>query len=195
MRKNFKLGLVLGRYNHIHNGHTKIIDQSIKLCEKTLILIGSAQESGTIRNPFKLDTRKKAISRVYKNDDVVIGTLKDYTNENDISTKWGQYILDNVKEEYGVIPDLMVYGKDEARKGWFSEEDSQKFSELIVVRDENMFSATELRKYMAQGNEEEWKKHVPKEIWNMYDELRAELMEIEFYKKIDLNKQIKNNID
>ena len=102
MEKNLKLGLVLGRYNHIHSGHTEIINQSIKLCEKTLILIGSAKEHGTVRNPFKLQTRK----------------------------------------------------------GWFSEEDSQNFSELLVVRDKNKLSATELRKLMAQNNKEEWKKDV-----------------------------------
>ena len=26
MEKNLKLGLVLGRYNHIHSGHTEIIN-------------------------------------------------------------------------------------------------------------------------------------------------------------------------
>ena len=193
MEKIFKLGLVLGRYNHIHSGHTKIIDQSRKLCQKTLILIGSAQESGTVRNPFKLETRKKTISKVYQTDDVIIGELKDYTNENDISTKWGKYILDNIKKDYKTIPDLMVYGKDDSRNGWFSKEDSQNFSELIVSRNKNNFSATEIRKYMAQDNKKEWKKYVPKEIWDMYDELREELMKIDFYKELGLNN--KNNIE
>ena len=112
MEKDYKLGLVLGRYNHIHNGHVEIINQSITLCEKTLILIGSAQECGTIRNPFKLETRKKAIKEIFNTEDVIIGELKDYTNENDISTKWGKYILDNLKKEYGMEPDLMICGKD-----------------------------------------------------------------------------------
>ena len=184
MDKFFKLGLVIGRYNHIHSGHTKIINQSIKLCEKTLILIGSAQESGTIRNPFTLETRKKVIEKIYNTDDVIIGALNDYTNEEDISPKWGRFILDNVKREYGIEPDLMVYGKEESRKGWFSEEDNKNFSELLIVRDKNMLSATELRKYMAQDNKEEWKKFVPNEIWDMYEELREELVQIEFYKNI-----------
>ena len=185
MEKNLKFGLVLGRYNHIHNGHKEIIAQSIKLCEKTLILIGSAQEYGTVRNPFKLETRKKAIQKIYNNNsEVIIGELKDYTNENDISPKWGKYILDNVEKEYGIQPDLMVYGKDQSRKGWFSEEDSQNFSELLIARNKNKISATELRKYMAKNNKKQWEKYVPEEIWDMYEELREELLKIEFYKNM-----------
>ena len=184
MEKSYKLGLVLGRFNHIHCGHVEIINQSMKLCEKTLVLIGSAQESGTIRNPFKLETRKKALKKIYNDENIIIGELKDYTNENDISPQWGRYILENVEKDYGWIPDLMVYGKDESRKGWFSEEDSQRFSELIVARSKNKISATKLREYMAQNKKEEWKKNVPEEIFDMYDELRDELMKIEFYKNM-----------
>lgn len=182
MEKIFKLGLVLGRFNHIHNGHKQIINASRMVCEKTLILVGSAQESGTLRNPFKLETRQKAIARIYNSDDVIIGELKDYTNEKDISPAWGRYILENVNKDYGEIPDLMIYGKDESRKGWFSDEDSQKFSELIISRDKIKISATELRKYMVDDNEEKWRDFVPEEIWDMYDELRDELISVECYK-------------
>ena len=184
MEKIFKLGLVLGRFNHIHNGHKQIINASRKVCEKTLILVGSAQESGTLRNPFKLETRQKAIARIYNTDDVIIGALKDYTNEKDISPAWGRYILENVNKDYGKLPDLMIYGKDESRKGWFSDEDSKKFSELIISRDKIKISATELRKYMVDNREEKWREFVPEEIWDMYDELREELMMVECYKNM-----------
>ena len=78
----------------------------------------------------------------------------------------------------------MIYGKDESRKGWFSDEDSKKFSELIISRDKIKISATELRKYMVDNHEEQWREFVPKEIWDMYDELRKELMMVDFYKNM-----------
>ena len=117
-------------------------------------------------------------------EDVIIGTLEDMTNENDISFEWGKYILDNVEEKYGKIPDFMIYGKDESRKGWFSEDDSKKFSELIVSRKKIDVSATELRKYLIDNKKEEWKKYVPQNIWDMYDELREELQAVKVYKNI-----------
>lgn len=176
----FEFGLVLGRFQCMHKGHMQVIDVSRKLCEKTLILIGSSQESGTRRNPFSLETRKKMVEKIYgASQDVIIGTLDDMTNENDICHEWGKYILDNVEKDYGRTPDLMVYGKDESRKGWFSEEDSHTFSEMIIARDKIKISATELRKYLTEGKREEWEKCVPEEIWGMYDELREELLKAE----------------
>jgi len=174
----FEFGLILGRFNHFHNGHKRLVDISRNLCKKTLILIGSAGESGTLRNPFKLETRKKVISKVYNVEDVIIGELDDMTNENDICFEWGRYILDNVKEKYHVIPDLMIYGKDDSRKGWFSEEDSKLFSEFIITRNQINISATQLRNYLLENNKKDWCRYVPDQILDMYEELREE------YKKI-----------
>jgi len=84
---------------------------------------------------------------------------------------------------YGKSPDLMVYGKDESRKGWFSEEDSQKFSEIIVARNKIKISATTLRQYLAENDKEKWKQYVPEEIWDMYETLREELLKLECYQK------------
>lgn len=183
MKKKFKLGLVLGRYQHMHLGHMQIIDTSRQLCDKTLILIGSAERKGTLRNPFSFETRKKVIQKVYSFEDTIIMPLNDLTNENDISFEWGKYILDNVEKICGQIPDLMIYGKDESRKGWFSPEDSENFSELIISRNKIDISATQLRNYLVQGEKEKWQQYVPKEIWDMYDELRNELLKLECYKK------------
>lgn len=183
MEKNFEFGLVLGRFQHLHKGHVEIIEMARKVCQKTLILICSAQESGTLRNPFKIETRKEVIQKIYQAEDVIIGDLADMTNENDICFEWGKYILENVEKMYGKMPDLMVYGKDESRKGWFSEEDSKNFSEIIVARNKIEISATKLREYMAQNEKGKWKKYVPEQIWDMYDVLREELLQIGYYKK------------
>lgn len=184
MEKEFEFGLVLGRFQGMHLGHKEIIDIARKLCKKTLILIGSAQESGTLRNPFQLETRKKMVEKIYQEKDVMIGALDDLTNENDISFEWGRYILENVEKMYGQKPDLMVYGKDESRRGWFSEEDSQLFSEILVARKKRNISATELREYLVQDCKEEWKRYVPEEIWDRYDDLREELLKLDCYQKI-----------
>lgn len=183
MEKEFEFGLVLGRFQGMHLGHKEIIDIARKLCKKTLVLIGSAQESGTLRNPFQLETRKKMVEKIYQEKDVMIGALDDLTNENDISFEWGRYILENVEKMYGQKPDLMVYGKDESRKGWFSEEDSQLFSEILVARKKRNISATELREYLVQDCKEEWKRYVPEEIWDRYDDLRKELLKLDCYQK------------
>ena len=82
---------------------------------------------------------------------------------------------------YGTKPDLMIYGKDESRKGWFSDEDSQNFSEMVVARNKIKISATELRECLVQNDKERWKQYVPEEIWDMYGDLREELLKLECY--------------
>lgn len=155
MEKNFELSLILGRFNHIHLGHKYIIDISRNLSEKTLILIGSSQESGTLRNPFSADLRKELIKAVYKNDDSIqIDFLEDMTNEYDINYEWGKYILENVKKITGKKPNIMIHGNDESRKGWFDEIDIEDVSEMIVTRKDIEISATKLRGYILTNNKE-----------------------------------------
>ena len=48
--KPYDVGLVCGRFQTFHKGHEKLVDTGLLLCDRLLILIGSAQESGTERN-------------------------------------------------------------------------------------------------------------------------------------------------
>lgn len=42
--KVFNTGIIVGRFQHIHNGHEKIINIGRSLCETLLIFVGSAGE-------------------------------------------------------------------------------------------------------------------------------------------------------
>ena len=38
----FKCGLIVGRFQHIHIGHQKLIDAGLKLTDRLLVFIGNA---------------------------------------------------------------------------------------------------------------------------------------------------------
>jgi len=40
----FNYGLIVGRFQHIHIGHEKLINIGLKLCDKLLVFIGSANQ-------------------------------------------------------------------------------------------------------------------------------------------------------
>lgn len=63
--KPYDVGLVCGRFQTFHKGHEKLVDTGLLLCDRLLILIGSAQESGTERNPFNINTRTKILREIY----------------------------------------------------------------------------------------------------------------------------------
>lgn len=83
--KPYDVGLICGRFQTFHIGHESLVETGIKLCDRVLILIGSAQECGTERNPFNINTRTKMLRCIYgDNANILIYGISDLTNENEI---------------------------------------------------------------------------------------------------------------
>ena len=184
--KPYDVGLICGRFQTFHKGHEKLIDTGLMLCDRLLILIGSAQECGTERNPLNIITREKMLRTVYGNsNNIMIYGISDLTNENDIRPEWGRYLLDNVDRYIYKNPEMMIYGNDESRSQWFDKADLKNTTELIINRAELPISATMLRQLMVDDNRKEWMKWVNPRLHKMYDELRNELMSVEYYQKME----------
>lgn len=181
--KPYDVGLICGRFQTFHKGHEKLVDTGLMLCDRLLILIGSAQECGTERNPLNINTRTKMLKEIYgDNPNIMIYGLADMTDEDDIRPEWGRYLLDNVDRYIYKNPEVMIYGNDESRSQWFDKKDLENTTELIINRAELPISATMLRQLMVADNRKEWMKWVNPKLHKMYDELRRELMSVDFYK-------------
>lgn len=184
--KPYDVGLVVGRFQHFHIGHRSLVENAFKLCDRVLILVGSAQESGTLRNPYLPSTRIDVIREIYGRDNSILQVkeLNDLTNENDINPDWGKYVLKNVKTHIRKEPSLMVYGNDEFRSRWFAPEDIENTAELVIPRSRIPISATMLREALIRDDFEYWSKFVDDKTHKMYDRLRAELLSTEPYKEL-----------
>lgn len=182
--KPYDVGLICGRFQTFHKGHESLVETGLNLCDRLLILIGSAQECGTERNPLNINTRTKMLKTIYgDNPNVMIYGLADLTNENDITPDWGKYLLGNADRYIYKVPELMISGNDEERNRWFAPEDVVDMSQLIVNRGRIPISATEVRLLMVQNNRREWMKWVNPKLHKLYDEIRNELMSVDFYVK------------
>lgn len=191
--KPFKLGLVLGRFNHIHHGHKLMITTALATCDKVLLLVGSSQESGTERNPFSLYTRMNLIRKVYEEDIecdlLLLGHIDDLTNENDHSTSWGEFVLQRVdmwRGHYGVKDELdcIVSGVEEDRTKWFDADKVNTVGQILIPKNKVDINATQLRKLIAQNDFNSWSNYVDYEIEEEFDELRDELLQIPYYKGV-----------
>ncbi len=91
MDKIYDVCGIVGRLHTYHIGHENLTNQALKLCDRVAILIGSAQESGTERNPFNIATRINMLETIYgkNNPRVIIKALPDLSNHSDISFDWG----------------------------------------------------------------------------------------------------------
>ncbi len=180
--KAFKRGLIIGRFAPIQIGHNKLINIGLELCKSTLVLVGSAQESGTLRNPYDIKTRINLIKKCHPEipDDVLmIRGINDLKNELNNDLSWGNYVKSEVIRHQGQFSDLAIYGNDPVKRSWFKP---NELTELYIPRDE--ISATYVRGLMVINNELEWQKTTSPLIHDMYDELREKLMRVKVYKNI-----------
>lgn len=185
--KPYDLGVVCGRFNHTQLGHVSLFDASMRLCKRTLILVGSAQEYGTLRNPFRLETRIDVIKEIYvgeTEDTLMVRGINDLTNEYDITSDWGKYVKSEVINHKHKFADLMIYGNDKYRSEWFDYDDLKNSSELIITRSTIPISATEVRGMLVIDDEFRWQEVTHPFTHIMYQRLREELMTVSIYKEI-----------
>lgn len=185
--KFYDLGVVCGRFGHEQLGHVSLFDNCMSLCKRTLILVGSAQESGTLRNPFRVETRIAVIRETFpgiSEEILTVRGINDLTNEYDITSDWGKYVKSEVEYHKHKFASLMVYGNDEFRSKWFAPEDLVGTAELIIPRSTIPISGTMVRGFLTINDESNWQKATYPLIHGMYGRLRDELMSVPVYKEI-----------
>lgn len=187
MRK-FKrdLAVIVMRGQDVHLGHCSLIDIAANYAERVLVFLGSAQEIGTQRNPYSVLTRRQMIKEIYPQENVIVKPLNDLTNEKDITPDWGKYVIDNIKNTMGKLPELMIYGNDEERQRWFAKEDIS-WVDIMVPRSIIPISGTQMRHLMlydTQENREKWLEYHDESLHKMFYSLREELLAAPYYQDL-----------
>lgn len=179
--KPYDLGMLVGRFQHFHIGHRSLVETGLKLCDRMLILVGSAQESGTLRNPYDVATRIDVIKAIY-GDAVEVRPLCDMTHEGDITPEWGRYLMRHEKQCMLKLPNVMIYGNDESRSGWFDKADI-KWVEVIVPREWIDTSATRIRGMIVRNQIDEWMKWTDPKTHKLWPRLQSELLAVDVYRQ------------
>lgn len=166
--KAFQLGIMVGRFQTFHTGHKYMVDKACAICNKVGIFVGSSQESGTLKNPFNYETRKKMLKKVF-GDKIEVYPLPDIGVGN--NSRWGDYVLENVRRRFGKSPDLLISGKEERRIDWFDSAVGVTVAELYVPKIIEM-SSTCMRNFFIEDNRSEWERYTPPELREDYEQLR-----------------------
>ncbi len=191
---NKKYGYIIGRFSPVTKGHQRLIDYALDNVDELLILVGSADKKNTYRNPYCVETRIKLLEKVYKKEieegRIILKPLNDLTNELDVEGgKWGRYLLDNVRKYIDNKKLYSIYGSEEKRKMWYNKEDLENVTELILDRTDEDISATKVRKLIATGDYNTFKKMVSEKIYDEYENLRKELLETKEYLEMSRGKK------
>lgn len=170
----FKCGLYVGRFQPLHIGHTSIIDQMLEECEEVIIAVGSAQESGTERNPLSYPLRQLIITETYFEylGRMYIVPIVDRENYSDDSS-WGDYLFDRLLEHGVPQPDVIYEGEEDVRENWY---DNQNVSIIQLPRTVINISGTELRHAILNDHVMTSMLYLPSHIFvKFYDTIRKEI--------------------
>ena len=170
--KPFALGITVGRFQTFHLGHADMIEKAVAVCERVGVFVGSSQESGTAKNPFTYEQRERYLRRVF-GDAIEIYPLPDIGVGN--NARWGEYVLQNVRERFGQAPDLLVSGKEERRVSWFDSEEGVTIAELYIPKTIDM-SATRMREFFIADDFDAWKRYTPSVLWDDYEMMKQAVL-------------------
>jgi len=179
--KRFKVGFTVGRFQFVHKGHEQLIDIGLDLCEKFIVLIGSANESRTSSNPFTFEERKEMLQKIY-GDKIIILPLVDLGIG--YVPAWGNYILNTIKLYTNEQPDFVITGQEVGRDKWLGEHVRERISQLTVSRDVIIISATKIRELLKTDTDVDIYKYLKNRNYLQYISDKYTPEDIKNYSKI-----------
>lgn len=115
----YKVGVVIGRFQvpELTAGHRHLIDSALRLCQRRLILIGSAGAAFTSRNPLPYEAREDMIKSTYDSEDITIARLHDASDDQ----AWSENVDETIKYHFGSLlttaePAVLLHGRDSLRQ-------------------------------------------------------------------------------
>lgn len=181
-----KVGVILARFQPIHNGHVELIKKAFEENDKVLILIGSADKIGE-RNPIPVNLREELVSKSISNlvdnkkntpkpyPSYIIDTLDDLSTEEDNSHDWGFYLYSSIVDKIGQSTFTIYYSDGyEIITKWFPGFILRSYVSLSLLARNSVrdgISATKVRKMILEDNPE-LKDVVPECVYNMKDTLK-----------------------
>ncbi len=181
--KSFKTGLIVGRFQHIHIGHEKLINIGLSLCDKLVIFVTYSDNKETNKNPYNIEYRIKLLNIIYekeiKDSKIIIYPFKDINLEDSVTHLWGEAVINTYIEYMKVSPQCIIYGKDKDINKCFNSNIVSNITEVFVDRLSLKISATEMREYLINDDFVNWKKYSNSKIHNEYNTIRNKLMKVE----------------
>jgi len=157
-----KCGLFVGRFQPFHLGHLAAIKDVLKEVDELVIVIGSAQYSHSMDNPFTAGERLVMVRKALEEAEI------DYSRVWVVPVPDVHLHMMWVSAVEGYTPKFeVVYSNEPLTRRLFIEAGYKVKS--IRFHKRRMYSSTEIRERML--NEEGWEKLVPKSVAKFIKEI------------------------
>ena len=153
----FRRALFVGRFQPFHKGHLYAVQHILKEAEELIIVIGSAEKSHELDNPFTAGERMEMIRRALRSAGIDPSRyLLVPVPDVQAHTTW-------VSQVVAYTPHFDVVYTNQALTRRLFLESGYEVREIPLYRREE-YSATEIRRRILEG--EDWRGLVPKEVWD-----------------------------
>ncbi|ADG13099.1 nicotinamide-nucleotide adenylyltransferase [Methanocaldococcus infernus] len=152
-------GLLVGRFQPFHNGHLNVVLSIMKEVDELIIVVGSAEKSHSLDNPFTAGERILMISKTLRkyNFPFYVIPIKDI----EFNSLWVSYV-ESLTPKFDV-----VYSGNPLVRVLFKERNYKVKRPQMFNRKE--LSGEEIRRRMLSG--EPWENLVPKEVAEVIEEI------------------------
>lgn len=166
-----KYGVFITRAQPLHKGHLKVIRKALEENDAVLLILGSANKCGTIRNPLDINIRmnmvRKAMESVFTVSDrnrIKYLQLDDWSKEDayEFAKEWGNFLYYNIVAAIHQKKFTLYYNDDpEIVNNWFEQYIQKRIRIRQLARADDGISSTEIRKAILQGDETYLEKALP----------------------------------
>ncbi|MEM0084953.1 MAG: nicotinamide-nucleotide adenylyltransferase [Candidatus Methanomethylicia archaeon] len=161
-------GLYVGRFQPVHLGHVECIKYVSKKCEEVIIVIGSAQASHTLENPFTTAERIQMLRLALQENKfdlgkIIIVPIEDTLNNN--HSVW-------VSKVKSMVPKFDVIFTNSPLTKRLFEEEGMKVEEIPFI-DREIYNGTKIRSLIIEGKE--WKEFLPRSVYEYIKEIKGDV--------------------
>ncbi len=194
MNKKYDYGIVIGRFQPFHKAHQDLIQHATKLCQKVVIILGSARSASDVKNPFTPAMREEIIRACFPKENLVFHSVRDYPYNDHVWTTEIQNTVNQITEEDGdENPKIALVGFFKDKSSYYLNMFPQWHFEEFFSSDRSFLkiNATDIReKYFA--DDDAWQRDVPAQAVKYlnafkemptFEHLRKEFEYLEKYKE------------
>jgi len=154
-------GFLIGRFQPLHNGHQRLVEEIATEVDELVVGIGSAGDSHTTRNPFTAGERIMMITKTLEALEITTYTVPiEDLNRNSV---WVSHVrsmsprFDVAYSNNPLVIQLFIEAGVEVRQTTMFNRDDLKGSEI--------------RELMIEG--EGWRQYVPEPVEEVVDEVNG----------------------
>lgn len=151
MKKEYDLIIYIGRFQPPHLAHIQIIEKAKKMATNVLVLIGSANQPRTIKNPWTWQERKEMIFASIEpqaRQPVIIVPIRDIVYSN---SAWLEQVQETVMSYSSTGDKIAIIGHSKDETSFYLKSFPQwKTIDVDIIDD---LHATDIRKAMFESED------------------------------------------